>query len=263
MPRTIVITGASSGIGAALACHYAREGARLGLLGRSAARLDRVAAECRRRGAQTHIAAIDVRARREMAAWLENFDGANPVDLLFANAGVMTGRPADGAIETADASHALVETNVLGTLNAIHPLLPRMLARGAGQIAVVSSIAGFIPLPDAPSYGASKAATLSYGLALRALLDAHGVRVSVICPGYVRTPMMDQESGLKPFAMEPEAAARLIARGLRRNKPVIAFPFLFSLMTRVGGLLPDRLRRRTMEPYRFTVAARREREEPD
>jgi short-subunit dehydrogenase len=138
----------------------------------------------------------------------------------------------------------------------VQPLLPRMVARGGGQIAIVSSIAGFIPLPDAPSYGASKAATLSYGLALRGLLASQGIRVSVVCPGYVRTAMMAQESGPKPGAIEPAAAARLIARGLEHDKPVITFPFLFSLMTRLGGLLPDRLRRRTQEPYRFTVAER-------
>lgn len=256
MAKTIVITGASSGIGAALALRYARDGVRLGLLGRNKARLDGIAAACRRLGAEVELGAVDVRARVEMFAWLEKFDAAHPVDLLFANAGVMTGRPADGPMETPDVSHALVETNVLGTLNTIHPLLPRMMARRVGQIAIVSSIAGFIPLPDAPSYGASKAATLSYGLALRALLDEHGIKVSVICPGYVRTPMMDQESGPKPGAIEPAAAAELIVRGLARNKPVITFPFLFSLMTRIGGMLPDRLRRRTQQPYRFTVAER-------
>jgi short-subunit dehydrogenase len=257
MPKTIVITGASSGIGAALALRYARDGTCLGLLGRSEARLGRIAADCRRLGAEVELGAIDVRARAEMFTWLEQFDTVHPVDLLFANAGMIAGRPADGPMEAAEASHALVETNVLGTLNTIHPLLPRMMARRAGQIAIVSSIAGFIPLPDAPSYGASKAATLSYGLALRALLDEHGIRVSVICPGYVRTPMMDQESGPKPGAIEPAAAAELIVRGLARNKPVITFPFMFSLMTRIGGMLPDRLRRRTQQPYRFTVAERR------
>jgi len=257
MSKAVVITGASSGIGAALALHYAHEGVRLGLLGRSTARLGRIADACRRMGADVETGTIDVRDRPEIGAWLAAFDDAHPVDLLIANAGVMAGRPADGMLEPADVGHALVETNVLGVLNTVQPLLPRMLARGAGQIAIVSSIAAFIPLPDAPSYGASKAATLSYGLGLRALLDAHGIRVSVVCPGYVHTPMMEQESGPKPGATDPAAAARLIARGLERNKSVITFPFLFSLMTRIGGLLPDRLRRRTQEPYRFTVAPRR------
>ena len=257
MPRTIVITGASSGIGAALALHYAGQGKRLGLIGRNQARLDQVAAACRQRGAEAVCGVLDVRARDEMRVWLDAFDDANPIDLLIANAGVMAGSPASGSVEPPDIAHALVEINVLGTLNTVQPLVPRMVARGGGQIAVISSIAGFIPLPDAPSYGASKAATLSYGLALRGLLAANGVSVSVVCPGYVRTPMMAQESGLKPGAIEPAAAAERIARGLARDTPVITFPFLFSLMTRIGGMLPDRLRRKTQEPYRFTVAERR------
>ena len=260
MPQTIIITGASSGIGEALALHYAQAGIRLGLIGRSEARLERVAAQCRRGGAEVKTGIVDVRARTDIGAWLEAFDDEHPVDLLVANAGVMAGRPADALLEPPDVAHALLETNVLGTLNAVQPLLPRMVARGAGQIAIVSSIAAFIPLSDAPSYGASKAATLSYGLALRGLLAQQGINVSVVCPGYVRTPMMAQESGPKPGAIEPAAAARLIARGLARDKPVITFPFLFSLMTRIGGLLPDRLRRRSQEPYRFTVTEREDEE---
>jgi short-subunit dehydrogenase len=256
MPRTIVITGASSGIGAALALRYAGEGMRLGLVGRDRDRLDRVADACRGLGATVETAAIDVRARDDMAVWLTAFDGAAPVDLLIANAGVMAGRSARGAIESADASHSLIEINVLGALNAIHPLLPRMIARGAGQLGIVGSLAGFIPLPDSPSYSASKAAILSYGLALRGLLHGRGVRVSVICPGYVRTPMMAQESGRQPFALEPAAAAERIVRGLVRNRAVIAFPFWFSLVTRVGGVLPDRLRRWCLRPFRFTVTER-------
>jgi short-subunit dehydrogenase len=253
MSRTIVITGASSGIGEALALRYAREGARLGLLGRNRERLDQVATECRRRGAEVRAAAIDVRARPEIRAWLEAFDRATPIDLVIANAGVMAGRPPDGEIESPDDSHALMDTNVLGVLNAVHPLLPVMISRERGQIGIVASIAAFVPLPDTPSYCASKSAVLSYGLALRGLLRPRGIRVSVICPGYLTTPMMQQESGWKPFAMTPERAAELIDRGLARNRPIIAFPFLLALLARIGGALPDGVRRWTLLPFRFTV----------
>jgi short-subunit dehydrogenase len=225
-------------------------------LGRDQARLAAVAAACRQHGAEVESATIDVCARAEMRAWLEDFDRAGAVDLLIANAGVMTGRPVDGPIEPADASYGLMQINVLGVLNSVHPLLAPMIDRGRGQIAIVSSIAGFIPLPDSPSYSASKAAMINYGLALRHLLHSHGINVSVVCPGYVRTPMMAQETGLQPFALAPEAAAARIRRGLERNRAIIAFPFLFALLTRFGGLLPDRLRRRGMEPHRFTVAER-------
>jgi short-subunit dehydrogenase len=254
IPGTVVITGASSGIGQALALRYARDGATIGLIGRDQARLQNVAAECQRRGANIRSGEIDVRDRPELTRWLEAFDTATPIDLLIANAGVMEGTPPGGQIEPPDAAYALIQTNVLGTLNTVQPLLPKMMARGRGQIAIVSSIAGFIPLPDSPSYCASKAAVLNYGLALRALLHPYGIGVSVICPGYVTTPMMLRESGPKPFTVPPERAADLICRGLDRNQAVIAFPFFFALVTRIGGLLPDRLRQWTMRPFRFTVS---------
>lgn len=248
---TVVITGASSGIGKALALRYAREGAVLGLLGRSNGRLNDVAGQCRRLGATVDTASLDVRARSEMKQWLHDFDTRTPIDVLIANAGIMTGRSTESDLESSTASYALMETNVLGVLNSVQPILPRMMARGCGQIGIVSSLAAFVPLPDSPTYCASKSAVLSYGLALRSLLRQSGIGVSVICPGYVVTPMMQQETGAKPFAMSADAAADLIVRGLQQNRSIIAFPRLFALITRLGGLLPDHLRQWTMS--RFTV----------
>jgi short-subunit dehydrogenase len=226
------------------------------LLGRSSDRLSAVAEECRRLGAVVSSATIDVRARFEMEAWLLAFDASTPIDVLIANAGVMAGRTADADIESPGASYAVMETNVLGVLNSVHPVLSRMTARKRGHIGIVSSIAAFIPLPDAPSYSASKSAILTYGLALRSALRRFGIGVSVICPGYVETPMMEQESGHKPFAMSAQSAADLIVRGLQQNRSIIAFPFWFALITRLGGLLPDSVRRWTSEPFRFTVDER-------
>jgi len=256
MTRKVVITGASSGIGRALALRYARDGARLGILGRDHERLDQVAAECRKLGADVRSGTVDVRARPEMRAWLEDFDAAWPVDVLIANAGIMAGSPSNGEVELAEASQAVMETNVIGVLNSVHPLLPGMISRGRGQIGIVSSLAGFIPLSDSPSYCASKAAVLSYGLALRGAVEGKGVRVSVICPGYVATPMMAQETGWKPFEMTAETAADRALRGLEANRAVIAFPAFLAAMSWIGGILPDRLRRLTARPFSFTVAGR-------
>jgi short-subunit dehydrogenase len=225
-------------------------------LGRNKDRLGKVADECRRLGSEVHISSVDVRARSEMEQWLNEFDTNSPIDILIANAGVMAGRPVTAEIESSDASHALMEINVLGVLNSIQPILPRMMARGYGQIGVMSSIAAFVPLPDAPSYSASKSAVLNYGLALRSALRRSGIGVSVICPGYVITPMLAQESGPKTPAMPAERAAELIVQGLQRNRSIIAFPFWFALATRLGGLLPERLLQRTMS--RFTVDTRGE-----
>jgi short-subunit dehydrogenase len=128
-----------------------------------------------------------------------------------------------------------------------------MMARRKGQVAILGSIAAFVPLPDSPSYCASKSAVLAYGLSLRSLLKPYGVGVSVICPGYVATPMMSRESGAKPFVLKPERAADLIALGLARNRPVIAFPRIFAVATRLHGLLPDAMRRWVSSKFRFSV----------
>ena len=254
MARRILITGASSGIGKALALRYARERAVLGLLGRHRERLDSVAASCRELGAEVHTGTIDIRRRAELMEWITAFDRAAPVDLVIANAGVMEGTPPGGEIEPADAAHALIETNVLGVLNTVQPLLPMMMARRRGQIAMVSSLAGFVPLPDSPSYCASKAAVLAYGRSLRDLLAPYDVKVSVICPGYITTPMMQRESGLKAFVMAPEKAADLIYRRLEQNEGVIVIPRLFGFLTRMSGLLPERMRRWSSRSFRFTVS---------
>jgi short-subunit dehydrogenase len=252
--RTIVITGASSGIGKALALHYAGDRSTLGLIGRNQERLSQVAAACRELGATVQIGAIDVRSRTEVQRWLQDFDSNAAVDILIAGAGVMAGRTRDGDVEPSSAAYELMETNVLGVLNAVQPMIPLMLTRGYGQIGILSSLAAFIPLPDAPSYCGSKAAVLNYGLALRGALRRSGIGVSVICPGYVETPMMAQETGSKPFALTTERTAAIITRGLHRNRPVIAFPAMFALVTRLGGLLPEAVRRWTTP--RFTVTPR-------
>ena len=249
----VVITGASSGIGAALACRYARAGGALGLIGRDRARLESVAERCRASGCEARTAIIDVRDRPALAAWLEEFDRSSPVDIVIANAGVQAGTTLDGKLEDSDAAYALIQTNVLGVLNTIQPLIPAMLERGRGRIAIMSSIAALFPLPDSGAYSASNAAILTYGLALRDHLYEAGVRVTVICPGFVTSPMSARTMGWKPLQISAEAAADHIVRKLRRDRPVITFPWLLAFAARAGTLLPDALRRATKRPFRFHI----------
>jgi short-subunit dehydrogenase len=228
----------------------------LGLLGRHQSRLEEVAVACREKGAVVSTGLIDVRSFAQLEAWLVAFDAATPIDLLFANAGVMGGAPPGADLETPEIGRALIETNVIGVLNTVYAVLPRMIERRAGQIAIVSSLAGFTPVPDAPSYGASKSAVLSFGLALRSLVYESGVKINVVCPGYVLTPMTAQEHGQKPFLMSAEGAAELIVNGLIRNKSIIAFPRGFAFLTRIGALLPERIQRLTSRSFRFKVTQR-------
>lgn len=258
MPATVLITGASSGIGAALAQHYARDGARLGLVARRAGHLARIEAECRRLGAaDVRCAALDVRDRAALGDWIRRLDGEWPIDLAIANAGVLTGTPHDGSLEPVEDGYRLLEINVLGVANTVHPLLGPFAARGRGQIALVSSLAGLGPMPDMPSYGASKAAVLSYGLALREAMRPHGVRVNVICPGFVTTDMTEQVTGNKLFEMPMERAIPIIVRGLARNRPVVAFPFTTFALARINGVLPEFLRRAFGGAFHYRVEPQR------
>jgi len=241
-PSTVVITGASSGIGRSLALEYAAPGIVIGLVGRDAGRLEQVAVECRARGAEVTIGLIDVRDRTALASWLGDFHRSHPVDLVVANAGVLVRMPG-GEVEPADDAFGLMQINVLGVLNTVQPVIPLMRERHRGQLALVASVAAFTPLPHSPSYSASKAAVLNYGLSLRAVLAGHGIRVSVICCGFVETPMIADIRDPKPFNMSSEKAAERIRRGLANDRAVIMFPLFFALMSRLDGLLPDRVRR--------------------
>lgn len=221
-PSHIVITGASSGIGAALALHYAGSGVRLELLGRNEDRLKDIARRCEKSGATVHIALVDVTDRESMEECLTAIDAFAPIDLLIANAGISGGMGGTG--ESAEQVHAIFSVNVDGVLNTIQPIIPRMAARGKGQIAIMSSLAGIRGLPSAPAYSASKAAVRFYGEGLRGYLKKSGVEVSVICPGYIKTPLTDKNTFPMPFIMDPEVAAKRIAKGLARNCSRIAFP---------------------------------------
>lgn len=242
-PRVIVITGASAGIGAALAMHYAKKGVTLCLTGRNSVNLETVASMCRSRGAEVRIKRLDVTDAPAMEQWLQELDAEIPVDLVIANAGI-SGGSGGGSIHAEEPAQvrAILATNVDGVVNTVLPLMPAMAKRRRGQIALMGSLAGYRGMPSAPAYSTSKAAVLAYGKALRGWLAKQGVEVSVVTPGYIRTALTARNPFPMPFLMEPEQAARIIARGLARNKGVIAFPLpLFLGMWVASNLLPGPL----------------------
>ncbi len=222
-PRSILITGASSGIGEALAKAYAAPGVSLALGGRDAARLEAVAAACRSQGAAASHAALDVVDRDAMADWTEEADRAAPLELVVANAGISAGTWRGG--ESAEQARRILAINLDGALNTVLPAIAALRRRGRGQIALMSSLASFRGWPGAPAYCASKAALRVWGEALRGELRAHGVSVSVVCPGFVVSRMTAGNHFPMPMLMSAERAADTIVRGLAADRARIAFPW--------------------------------------
>ncbi len=237
-PASILITGASSGIGEALARHYARPGRFLALAGRHPERLEAVADACRTAGAEVETRVTDVSDEEAMREWIEAIDDRYPLDLVIANAGIAVSP--DRLTPLADATRRTFAVNVSGVFNTVHPALERMKGRHRGQIAIMSSIAGYRGLPAAAPYSASKVAVKAYGEALRGAYWGR-VEISVICPGFVESRMTAKNRFPMPFLMSGEKAARTIARGLARNRGVIAFPWPLVLLMRLLVCLPQPL----------------------
>lgn len=245
-PKSILITGASSGLGKALAVAYAGEGITLSLTGRDRGRLEAAADACRAEGAEVRAEVLDVLDRQSLAAWIKEVDARTPLDLVIANAGVSAGTGGGG--EGDEQANEIFAINVQGVANTIQPALDPMTRRGRGQIGIMSSLASFRGFPGAPAYCASKAAVRVWGESLRGSLHGNGVAVSVICPGYVRTPMTDVNDFPMPFLIEVEKAALIIRRGLAKNKARIAFPWpLYAVVQLLAaappGLLDPLMRR--------------------
>lgn len=235
-PRNIVITGASSGLGEALAKRYANPGITLYLHGRNAERLAEVAHDCAARGADVRTQIGDVADVSAMEKWLKDADEKTPVDLVIANAGIGAGSGENG--ETPEQVRKVFDINIGGVINTVSPLIPNMIARRRGQIAIMSSFTALRGFPSAPAYSASKACVRAYGEGLRGALLPCGVEVSVICPGFVKTRMTDVNNFPMPFLMEANHAAKIIVRGLEKNKSRIAFPRRLYLPMVLVSILP-------------------------
>lgn len=231
----ILITGASSGIGEALAFVYAAPGVHLSLSGRDAARLEAVVAACRSKGAVANGAIVDAADEVATTEWIKACDAQAPLDLVVANAGI------SGGMGSHEQTRRILRTNVDGVVNTVLPAVDVMRPRKRGQIAIVSSLAGFRGLGGAPAYGASKAAVRVWGEGLRPILARDGIGMSVVCPGFVVSRMTDVNKFHMPFLMDTDKAARIIQRGLTANKGRISFPWPMAFVVWLLSILPNRL----------------------
>jgi NADP-dependent 3-hydroxy acid dehydrogenase YdfG len=230
------ITGASTGIGRAVALEFARRGWHVAASARDAAALDVLATE----NGRIHPRPVDVTDAQAMLEAVGAIEAAHgPIRRVLLNAGTYV--PVDARQFKVDAFRRLIDVNVMGVVHGLAAVLPRMIQRRAGEIAIVASVAGYRGLPSAAAYGATKAALINLAESLKFDLDHLGIRTQLVNPGFVETPLTARNSFPMPFLIPVEDAARRIADGMESDRFEIAFPRRFALLLKLVGLLPDRL----------------------
>ncbi len=239
--KSILITGATSGVGWALAKHYANKDVNLVLCGRNSKRLEEISKICEAKGAIIYKKIIDVRDEKEMSQWISSIDNEVKLDLVIANAGISAGTGSNIDEESPEQIKEIFDINLYGVLNTINPIIPLMKNRKNGQIVLISSLASFKGFPSAPAYCASKAAIRIYGEALRAQLKPHNIKVNVICPGFIISGITQKNKFKMPFLMEADKAAIKISNLVQKDKGRIAFPFVPYLIAWILSVLPESL----------------------
>jgi short-subunit dehydrogenase len=246
--QVAIVTGASSGIGQALARKLAAEGCKVGLVARRREQLADLAAEIEKTGTPATFATVDITQRDQtVEAIREVASRLGPVDLLVANAGV--GAPTILEPFNVGDIEKMFRVNVLGVVYSLEAVLPQMLQRRRGHLAAVSSLASYKGLPGESGYTSSKAALNVFMEGLRVQLRSKGIAVSTICPGFVHTPMTEVNEFKMPWLLTAEEAARRIVRALKHKRKVYNFPWQMSLFMRCVRWAPDWLVERFMQSY--------------
>jgi short-subunit dehydrogenase len=235
-PQRVFITGASSGIGMALARYYARQGAQLGLVGRRIEALQALVSEI---GPHCAVYPLDVRDASALEQAAQDFMQRFGVpDIVIANAGVSRGTLTEHKDDTA-AFKAIMDINVLGMVHTFQPFIAAMKANPEkGRLAGIASVAGIRGLPGAEAYSASKAAAISYLESLRVEMAGYGIAVTTIAPGYIRTAMTDVNSYHMPFLMDVDVAARKFARAIAARRRFVIIPWQMGIVARLMRLMP-------------------------
>jgi short-subunit dehydrogenase len=238
--RTILITGASSGIGAALARAYAAPGTMLILWGRDAVRLEETAAAVRGLGAACSIDTFDI---RDCDAQVTRLKAAGALDIAIFNAGLGGSVPADRIAEDPARARATADVNFTAPVVGASFVAGEMARRGHGRIVLIGSISESYPLPMAPTYAATKAGLRMFAEALGLRMKNFGVTVTLVSPGFIDTPMSRQLDSPRPFLITADRAARDIVRGVAAGKRTIVTPWQFAVVRFITDLLPRALLR--------------------
>ncbi|MCZ6514497.1 MAG: SDR family NAD(P)-dependent oxidoreductase, partial [Acidobacteria bacterium] len=235
----IFLTGASSGIGWALAVHWARPGTTLGLVARRAERLTTLQSSLRESGATVFTYARDVSDCEGMKDAADSFlADAGGITTVVANAGI--GGPDRLAEGSAERAARIISVNVQGVIHTIAPFIPSLMAQKHGRIVTVGSVAGFRGMPGRAVYNASKAAVKTLMDGYRIALRRHGIRVTTICPGFVKTELTAKNTFAMPFVIEASEAARLIVKAVARGRKTYVFPWQWRLLLPLIVRVPDR-----------------------
>ena len=232
-----MITGASSGIGRGLAVELGRRGAKVGLVARRADVLEEVIREIETVGSKAVALPADVQDASSMAAAAEKLCTAfGPIDLLIANAGI--GPTRDAADINAEEIAGVINVNVIGAANSAAAVIPAMVARGSGQLVVISSLAAYRGLPRSAAYCASKAAVSAFFESLRLDLVPRGIDVTIIHPGFIKTPLTTGRDARMPFLMELDDAVKKMVRAIEKRRKRYSFPWQLATIVRAGLIMP-------------------------
>lgn len=261
--RRVAVTGASGGIGAALLKAYAAPGVTIYACGRNREHLQSNAEAARAMGAQVECDTFDVQDEQTLRAWIDKAVGAGDLDVLLINQGVAASSHASakGPVpETADELLRELDVNARATLLAANLAVAGILERRENQhhfqLGLVSSMASYAGLPFCPGYSAGKACVRVYAEALRRLLRSSNIGVTVICPGFVVSPMTDSFVGHKPLMVSAETAARHIRAAMSANRAACVFPWVMRLAIALLPLLPEALQNWALKPFGFSVTGK-------
>lgn len=239
-PGIALVTGASSGLGRAVALGLAEAGWTVAAVARSEDGLRRLSEDAAPLGGRVLACPLDITRQADVARVVADLeDRRGPIELAVLNAG--THRAVSAATLKSEDFRDLIELNQLGTVFCLEAVLPAMIARRRGRLAIVASLAGYFGLPTAAAYAMTKAGLIAMAESLRPDLARHGVKLQVVNPGFVRTPLTDRNRFAMPFLMEVEPAARRLIRGLESKRFEITFPRRFALLLRLLQMMPYRL----------------------